>query len=52
MGFFAPRSFGEDERAFAKTPAQQCGRALFRAVRLESEDEARRWFTTTLLSTP
>ncbi len=50
MGFYEPRKFSTDERAFVETLARQSAQALLRATRLESEDEARRWFTTTLRS--
>ncbi|HEX4478996.1 MAG TPA: ATP-binding protein [Polyangiaceae bacterium] len=50
MGFYQPRKFSSDERAFVETLARQSAQALLRAARLESEDEARRWFTTTLKS--
>ena len=50
MGFYEPRKFSADERAFVQTLTKQCAQALLRAARLEREDEARRWFTTTLRS--
>ena len=50
MGFYEPRRFPEDDRALVGTLCQQCAQALLRAQRLEGEDEARRWFTTTLKS--
>ncbi|HEX3593700.1 MAG TPA: GAF domain-containing protein, partial [Polyangiaceae bacterium] len=50
MGFYAPRRFSLDERAFVVTLAHQCAQGLLRASRLEREDEARSWFTTTLRS--
>jgi PAS domain S-box-containing protein len=50
MGFYEPRKFSEDDRALVGTLCQQCAQALLRAKRLEGEDEARRWFTTTLKS--
>lgn len=50
MGFYEPRKFSTDERAFVETLTRQSAQALLRASRLESEDEARRWFTTTLRS--
>jgi PAS domain S-box-containing protein len=50
MGFYEPRSFSADERNFVETLCRQCAQALLRAARLEREDEARRWFTTTLRS--
>jgi PAS domain S-box-containing protein len=50
MGFYESRRFSEDDRALVGTLCQQCAQALLRAKRLEGEDEARRWFTTTLRS--
>jgi len=50
MGFYAPRKFSLDERAFVATLAHQCAQALLRASRLEGEEKAQRWFTTTLRS--
>ena len=50
VGFFAPRKFTPDERAFVDTLAHQCAQALLRAKRTEAEEEARRWFSTTLRS--
>jgi PAS domain S-box-containing protein len=50
VGFFAPRRFTADDRGFVDTLAYQCAEALLRASRLEAEDEARRWFSTTLRS--
>jgi PAS domain S-box-containing protein len=50
MGFYGPRKFSTEERAFVSTFAQQCAQALQRAARLEREDEARNLFTTTLRS--
>jgi PAS domain S-box-containing protein len=50
MGFYEPRRFSQDERNFVETLTRQCAQALVRAARLEREDEARRWFTTTLRS--
>lgn len=49
-GFHRERRFSADERAFVETLADQCAQALLRAARLEHEDEANRWFTTTLRS--
>jgi PAS domain S-box-containing protein len=49
-GFYAPRHFSGDERAFVQTLANQCAQALLRASRLEREDEANRWLATTLHS--
>ncbi|MDB4982573.1 MAG: hypothetical protein JWM82_3325 [Myxococcales bacterium] len=50
MGFYAPRRFDADERAFIETFTNQCAQALVRASALEREDETNRWFTTTLRS--
>ena len=50
MGYYGPRHFSEDDRKLADTLAQQCGQAVLRAARLEREEEARQWFTTTLKS--
>jgi PAS domain S-box-containing protein len=50
MGFYAPRSFSANERLFVEAFAHQCGQALVRAERLQSEDAARRWLGTTLRS--
>lgn len=50
MGFYAPRTFADDEREFVETLVKQCAQALWRAVRYEREDEARRWLNTTLVS--
>jgi PAS domain S-box-containing protein len=50
MGFYEPRTFDADERAFVETFTNQCAQALVRAARSEREDEARQWFTTTLRS--
>ncbi len=49
-GFFEPRKFTQDERAFVDTLGNQCAQALLRAKRTEAEEEARRWFSTTLRS--
>jgi PAS domain S-box-containing protein len=49
-GFYAPRRFSADERAFVETLAAQCAQALVRASRMEREDEARTWLDTTLRS--
>jgi PAS domain S-box-containing protein len=49
-GFHQPRTFSKDERAFVQTLADQCAQALLRAARMQREDEARRWLTTTLRS--
>ena len=50
VGFFEPRKFSADERAFVDTLSLQCAQALLRAVRTEAEEEGRRWFATTLRS--
>lgn len=49
-GYYATRTFSADERAFLETLADQCAQALLRASRREREEEAQRWFTTTLRS--
>ncbi|HET9929517.1 MAG TPA: ATP-binding protein [Polyangiaceae bacterium] len=50
VGYYEPRNFSADERAFAETLVQQCAQALLRATRLQAEEAARRWFVTTLRS--
>lgn len=50
MGFYERQQFSLERRTLVETLAKQCGQALYRALRLEREDEARRWFTTTLRS--
>jgi len=50
MGYYAPRTFSADDKVLIDTFCRQCGQALYRAERLEAEEEARRWFTTTLRS--
>jgi PAS domain S-box-containing protein len=50
VGFFEPRRFSADERAFVDTLAHQCAQALLRATRRQAEDETRQWFSTTLRS--
>lgn len=50
MGLLDRRSFDEEVRVFAETVVRHCAQALLRALRLEGEDEARRWLTTTLVS--
>jgi signal transduction histidine kinase/ActR/RegA family two-component response regulator len=50
MGFYEPRLFANHEREFVETLVKQCAQALWRAVRYEREDEARRWLATTLVS--
>ncbi|MDB4986766.1 MAG: two-component hybrid sensor and regulator, partial [Myxococcaceae bacterium] len=50
MGFYEPRSFSPEERAFVDTFSKQSAQALLRAMRLESEDEIQRVLTTTLRS--
>jgi PAS domain S-box-containing protein len=50
MGFYGPRKFPVEERAFVETFTKQCAQALLRATHLEREDEARRWFAVTLRS--
>ena len=50
VGYYAPRTFAPDERAFVQTLSRHCAQALLRAARLEREDEARQWLATTLRS--
>jgi PAS domain S-box-containing protein len=50
VGFYEARTFSDDERTFVGTVSKLCAQALLRASRLEREEEARRWFTTTLRS--
>ena len=50
MGFYRAHRFSPEDRVLIDTMSKHCGQALARAVRLESEDEARRWLTTTLRS--
>ena len=50
VGYFEPRSFSPDERAFVDTLAHQCAQALLRASRSEAEERARNWLATTLRS--
>ena len=50
MGFYEPRHFSADERAFIETLSKLCAQALLRASRLEREEEAQRWLATTLRS--
>ena len=50
MGFYEPRRFSADERAFVGTLGKQCAQALLRAARLEREEAARSWLVTTLRS--
>jgi PAS domain S-box-containing protein len=50
VGYYQPRNFSVDERAFVDTLVHQCAQALLRATRLEAEEAARRWFVTTLRS--
>jgi PAS domain S-box-containing protein len=42
MGFYAPRTFSADDRAFVATFTRQCAQAVRRAQRLEREEAARR----------
>jgi PAS domain S-box-containing protein len=49
-GFYNPRKFSADERAFVETLTKHCAQALLRASRLEGEEEAQRWLATTLRS--
>jgi PAS domain S-box-containing protein len=41
MGYYAPRHFGAEERAFVQTFTRHCAEALRRAQRLEAEGAAR-----------
>lgn len=50
VGYFEPRKFTPDDRAFVDTLCLQCAQALLRAIRTEAEEEGRRWFATTLRS--
>lgn len=50
VGYYEPRNFSDDERAFVDTLVHQCAQALLRASRLQAEEAARRWFVTTLRS--
>jgi PAS domain S-box-containing protein len=50
MGFYEPRTFDADERAFIETFTNQCAQALVRASALERENATSQWFTTTLRS--
>ncbi len=50
VGFYEPRTFSDDEKGFVETLTGHCAQALLRASRLEREEEARSWFTTTLRS--
>jgi len=50
MGFYEPRQFSLEERAFVATFTNQCAQALLRAIHLEWEDKAKRALTTTLRS--
>jgi PAS domain S-box-containing protein len=57
MGFYQPRAFPREERAFVSTFARHCAEALRRAQRLQAEQAARavaenlqRWLATTLRS--
>jgi len=50
VGFYEPRRFSQEDRALVETLTKHCAQALSRASRMEREDEARQWFTTTLRS--
>jgi signal transduction histidine kinase/CheY-like chemotaxis protein len=41
MGFYEPRTFSPEERAFVGAFTQQCAQALLRVLRLAREEEAR-----------
>jgi PAS domain S-box-containing protein len=49
-GFYQPRKFSADERAFVETLTSHCAQAFLRASRLEQQDEAQRLLATTLRS--
>ncbi len=49
-GFYEPRRFSDDERAFVETLTQHCAQALRRAARLERESETQGLLETTLWS--
>jgi PAS domain S-box-containing protein len=50
MGFYEPRRFPPEERVLVDTLGRHCAQAMVRSAAREREDEARRWFTTTLRS--
>ncbi|MGA7121938.1 MAG: ATP-binding protein [Polyangiaceae bacterium] len=50
MGFYEPRTFSADERAFIETLSKLCAQSLLRASRMEREEQAQRWLATTLRS--
>ncbi|HEY6459492.1 MAG TPA: response regulator, partial [Polyangiaceae bacterium] len=50
MGFHAERSFDPEERSLVATLGKQCAQALLRAVRLDGEERAKAWLSTTLRS--
>jgi PAS domain S-box-containing protein len=50
VGFYRDRAFSSDERVFVDTLANQCAQAVLRASRRAGEEQARRWFDTTLRS--
>jgi PAS domain S-box-containing protein len=50
MGFFEPRPLPPEERVLVATLGRHCAQAMVRSAAREREDEARRWFTTTLRS--
>jgi len=50
MGYYRPHRFSPEDRVLIDTVTKHCAQALARAVRLQSEEEGRRWFTTTLRS--
>ncbi|HEY4012826.1 MAG TPA: response regulator [Polyangiaceae bacterium] len=50
MGFFEDRAFAPDERSLVDALGRQCAQALLRARRMQGEDRARAWLTTTLRS--
>lgn len=50
VGYYTARRFAAEERTFVETLSRHCAQGLLRAARLEREDEARLWLTTTLRS--
>jgi PAS domain S-box-containing protein len=50
MGFYEPRALPVEERVLVDTLGRHCAQAMVRSAAREREDEARRWFTTTLRS--
>jgi len=50
MGYYVAQGFSSDDRLLVEILSKQCAQALQRATRLEREDQARIWFSTTLRS--